>query len=367
MVLSLLIFFSIFLPLNWSFQLCQVYLGGGRQIKLDICENLDSGDIYTKESVTFIKANFIDDYCESFTEDVYISEKRLLRTKVKKMYLFGKSPAKPNCVPDGAIYLINGLYYVPSKKHNYITNISNAAGSKLASSICKEYRNFINAKDFRAVSETRDFIRQIYGSDNITGYIVSGKIYIESCVEIPVTSIIYSKKINGICYKETPVVIHGSTLMFSSIGIDLESEATTVDCSVLERNRIVIWEDNISLRIIILGLSSIILFMFILNCVLISWCTSKENEKKTAEVDYNNFLYNLANETINDKILKRSSAYSLTGGQINEVNKNKEFTMVNGNTLNNEPIVFLEASPQPHPFDEFLQSKGTIASSSICV
>ncbi|CEF68466.1 Hypothetical protein SRAE_2000312300 [Strongyloides ratti] len=324
-------------------------------------------DIYTKESVTFIKANFIEDYCESFTEDVYISEKRLLRIKVRKMYLFGKGPAKPNCVPDGAIYLINGLYYVPSKKHNYITNISNAAGSRLASSICREYINFINAKDFRAVSETRDFIRQIYGSDNITGYIVGGKVYIKPCIETSATSIISSKKINGICYKETPVVIHGSTLMFSSIGIDLESEATTVDCSVMEKSKVVIWEDNVSLKIIILGLSSILIFMLILNCVLISWCTSRENEKIATEMDYNNFLYNLANETINEKSLQRSSAYSLTADQIKEANEGGKIMTLNMNTLNNGPVIFSEPLPRPHPFDEFLQSEDKILASSIRV
>uniref|UniRef100_A0A0N5BA84 Glycoprotein n=1 Tax=Strongyloides papillosus TaxID=174720 RepID=A0A0N5BA84_STREA len=353
--------------LTWSFQLCQVYLGGGKQISLDICKNLDSGDIYSKESVTFIKANFIDDYCQNFTEDVYISESRLLRIKVRKMYLFGNGPAKPSCVPDGAVYLINGLYYLPSKKHNYITNISNAAGSKLAHSICKEYTNFINAKDFRAVSETRDFIRQIYGSDNITGYIVGGKIYIQPCVETPATSVISSKKLNGICYKETPIVIHGSTLMFSSIGIDLESEATTVDCDSIEKNRSGVWENNISLKRIILALSSILILMLILNCILISWCTSKGQEKKAAEIDYNDFLYNLANETIGDQTLKRCSAYSLTAVKVEGTNEKENFKTSNRNTYNSGPIVFTEPAPQPHPFDAFLQCGNETLPSSVHV
>uniref|UniRef100_A0A0N4ZV42 Glycoprotein n=1 Tax=Parastrongyloides trichosuri TaxID=131310 RepID=A0A0N4ZV42_PARTI len=338
----------MFLPLIEPFQLCQVYIGGGKSVELDICKNLGSQDIYRKETVTFIQVNFIEERCETFTEEVYISENRLLRIKSSKMYMFGETYSKPSCVPGGATYLVNGLFFISlPRKTSYISNISNSAGSKLALSICKEYEHFINAKIIRAVPETRDFIRQIYGSDNVTGYIVNGKIYVQPCTKTEITSIVFSKQINGICYKETPIVVNGSTLMFSSIGIDLESEATTTDCDEIGNGKFTIWEDSISLKRIILGLSIIVTFMIILNCIIIAWCTNKGKEQRTNEIDYNDFLIKLANDTI-DEIGGggRQSSYSLTAGCTN-------YNAGNEVSMKRDPITFQVPTPQPHPFESF--------------
>uniref|UniRef100_A0A0N5B9C1 Glycoprotein n=1 Tax=Strongyloides papillosus TaxID=174720 RepID=A0A0N5B9C1_STREA len=357
-------------------QICPTLPVRGELVDIKICRNIENGDIYWNSTVKLIQVNFMEEYCESFYEDVYLSDSRLIRFKTDTMYMPSEAFYRPSCVPKEAVYLLNGLFYVPVKVGRPPSIYqSNYEASKLAIKICDNYRRFVTGESARSVSETRDFIRRIYGRDNVTGYISQGNIYLLNCMQIPREGVIYSRKIRDYCYERIPVIVSNSTIMFTTIGIDLEVGSIGEECGSLFPDGERLWENNFFLRCaVIFLLGALILLLFIDIIGIVSLIKESRADKDTG-LEYNDFLFKLANESIRENSRSKISSNSLGFADDASANVNVNLNGIgyvasyasSSKSKKSSCIQFHPAPPRPHPFDSILNTQDSISMTSIHV
>uniref|UniRef100_A0A0K0EFX2 Glycoprotein n=1 Tax=Strongyloides stercoralis TaxID=6248 RepID=A0A0K0EFX2_STRER len=364
--LLLIILFSS--PIN-GLQICPFILKGGEKIDIKICRDISNGDIYWNETVKFIRVNFVEDYCESFFEDVYLSDSRLIRIRTKTMYMPSNVSQVPSCVPKNAVYLLNGLFYVPSQKEHRLTVYrSNHVANKLAMKICANYQKFVQSKGPRSMVEARSFIRQIYGSDNVTGYISSGIIYLLHCTPISNVDIIYTKSIKNYCYEKTPVIINNSIIMFTNNGIDLDNKSPGGTCEPVFLDNQTLLENNTFLKWIVVILGGMIILLITADIIGVIFLIKRSRKSVDDGGIYGDLFFKLVNESIR----RAESSRTL----FDEVGPERRWSPKlnvtprgdGGNELRTfsfgrkkrDCIQFHEAPPRPHPFEVILGKRDSL-------
>uniref|UniRef100_A0AC35TVJ2 Uncharacterized protein n=1 Tax=Rhabditophanes sp. KR3021 TaxID=114890 RepID=A0AC35TVJ2_9BILA len=192
------------------------------------CKHLSAIGHFRKVNVAFYQTHFDD--CEPVSEEkAYLSKVQLIRIMPRQFFtVLNNNPIrKAECVPLGAKYLVNGLYYKVG------TTIQEAPHKEVVDGqfqgACSETQRKLSMNQKVSREERVEALRNWYMNDQITGDFSGSQLKIIDCVKVKNTVTFSSRKYNGTCYEGKPILAN-EKIYFSPNGWDLKEEGVEREC-----------------------------------------------------------------------------------------------------------------------------------------